>query len=162
MLVHSPALTRDLPNDMRRGVPIKRANLVLFIPGNLSFSFANRFSDLTKDYWLTELHFSIPSREVSILWSYLDITLLFSSYVYLIFCFVKNSAFEHLISFKKLFRPKEWFLVTSQGLFLCHQPLIGFTFKSGWPIKDSRLMVCWDVILWIVSLLAGDMNWRER
>merc|ERR1712206_2785 len=27
---------------------------------------------------------SIPSREVSILWSYLDITLLFSSYVYLI------------------------------------------------------------------------------
>ena len=28
---------------------------------------------------------SIPSREVSILWSYLDITLLFSSYVYLIF-----------------------------------------------------------------------------
>ena len=31
--------------------------------------------------------FSIPSREVSILWSYLDITLLFSSYVYLIFLF---------------------------------------------------------------------------
>ena len=28
---------------------------------------------------------SIPSREVSILWSYLDISLLFSSYVYLIF-----------------------------------------------------------------------------
>ena len=28
---------------------------------------------------------SISSREVSILWSYLDITLLFSSYVYLIF-----------------------------------------------------------------------------
>merc|ERR1712195_10604 len=34
---------------------------------------------------------SIPSREVSILWSYLDITLLFSSYVYLIFL--------HLFSF---------------------------------------------------------------
>jgi hypothetical protein len=31
---------------------------------------------------------SIPSREVSILWSYLDITLLFSSYVYLIFFFL--------------------------------------------------------------------------
>ena len=35
---------------------------------------------------------SIPSREVSILWSYLDITLLFSSYVYLIF----NSYFVNL------------------------------------------------------------------
>merc|ERR1712146_708269 len=30
---------------------------------------------------------SIPPREVSILWSYLDITLLFSSYVYLIFSY---------------------------------------------------------------------------
>ena len=34
----------------------------------------------------TSISSSIPSREVSILWSYLDITLLFSSYVYLIFC----------------------------------------------------------------------------
>merc|ERR1712183_817772 len=44
---------------------------------------------------------SIPSREVSILWSYLDIGLLFSSYVYLIIyiwrgCFGFQNSFFHL------------------------------------------------------------------
>ena len=42
---------------------------------------------------------SIPSREVSILWSYLDITLLFSSYVYLIFIHLLKSLFSFEISF---------------------------------------------------------------
>ena len=40
---------------------------------------------------------SIPSREVSILWSYLDITLLFSSYVYLIFFFFFFFLFSLLV-----------------------------------------------------------------
>jgi len=39
---------------------------------------------------------SIPSREVSILWSYLDITLLFSSYVYLIFLSFLSLSFPSL------------------------------------------------------------------
>merc|ERR1712160_101139 len=53
-------------------------------------------------HWL-RFHFfsldrcSIPSREVSILWSYLDITLLFSSYVYLIFFEVTGMMLEELI-----------------------------------------------------------------
>merc|ERR1712157_106440 len=37
---------------------------------------------------------SIPSREVSILWSYLDITLLFSSYVYLIYLSIVNESWK--------------------------------------------------------------------
>ena len=41
---------------------------------------------------------SIPSREVSILWSYLDITLLFSSYVYLVFfSFLFHSFFKGVV-----------------------------------------------------------------
>ena len=38
---------------------------------------------------------SIPSREVSILWSYLDITLLFSSYVYHIACLEELSGIQN-------------------------------------------------------------------
>merc|ERR1712187_461060 len=52
------------------------------LPGDLSFGilFIISFSS-----FFSLDRCSIPSREVSILWSYLDITLLFSSYVYLIF-----------------------------------------------------------------------------
>jgi hypothetical protein len=53
---------------------------------------------------------SIPSREVSILWSYLDITLLFSSYVYLIFLQkLGPSLCDLLISALKMIRyTKKW------------------------------------------------------
>merc|ERR1712190_142499 len=40
---------------------------------------------------------AIPSREVSILWSYLDIRFLFSSYVYLIFYYLFLSLPIHLL-----------------------------------------------------------------
>merc|ERR1712217_83780 len=43
------------------------------------------FIFLSFSYFFSLDRCSISSREVSILWSYLDITLLFSSYVYLIF-----------------------------------------------------------------------------
>ena len=53
-----------------------------FVPEKLSIS------------WFFSLdRCSIPSSEVSILWSYLDITLLFSSYVYLILSFYGTITF---------------------------------------------------------------------
>ena len=78
---------------------------------------------------------SIPSREVSILWTYLDITLLFSSYVYLIFYWI------YLVLF--IF----WSIISSKSLsisfpffFLMNFLWFNFSFFSstmGLSINDS-------------------------
>ena len=110
---------------------------------------------------------SIPSREVSILWSYLDITLLFSSYVYPVFLeyfyFHKDlglysrlyhssssiSWMSRLINFYCLFfglnldilLPDPWkHLLASKHSF---QGIISFTFTylavHRWEVTDSQL-----------------------
>merc|ERR1712036_129730 len=56
---------------MLKAVPNKNAGFIILLTSILAFFSLDRCS--------------IPSREVSILCSYLDIILLFSSYVYLIF-----------------------------------------------------------------------------
>ena len=61
---------------------------------------------------------SIPSREVSILWSYLDITLLFSSYVYLIFIyFIFSSSLSSLSWFScSLAHAVDWLVAVTNLL----------------------------------------------
>merc|ERR1712150_117806 len=66
---------------MLKAVPNKNAGFIILLTSILAFSFMflSFFSLFSLD------RCSIPSREVSILCSYLDIILLFSSFVYLIF-----------------------------------------------------------------------------
>jgi len=68
--------------------------------GSFSFIFNSHFLSVVLEFFIFFIFIfisldrcSIPSREGSILWSYLDITLLFSSYVYLIFYSIKGKFF---------------------------------------------------------------------
>merc|ERR1712153_271813 len=83
---------------MLKAVPNKNAGFIILLTSIFTFFFFGEIRNLTTFCLLNNNGFSlssgsyfsldrcsIPSREVSILWSYLDITLLFSSYVYLIF-----------------------------------------------------------------------------
>merc|ERR1712108_116703 len=87
---------------MLKAVPNKNAGFIILLTSILALLFFGEIRNLTTLVLLNNNSFftfffllflfmfsldrcSIPSREVSILWSYLDITLLFSSYVYLIF-----------------------------------------------------------------------------
>merc|ERR1712157_262415 len=83
---------------MLKAVPNKNAGFIILLTSIFTFFFFGEFRNLTTLCLLFFNGFSlssffsldrcsIPSREVSILWSYLDITLLFSSYVYLIIFF---------------------------------------------------------------------------
>merc|ERR1711975_151771 len=62
---------------MLKAVPNKNAGFIILLTSIFTFLFFPSFFSLDRC--------SIPSREVSILWSYLDIRFLFSYYVYLIF-----------------------------------------------------------------------------
>merc|ERR1712194_967455 len=81
---------------MLKAVPNKNAGFIILLTSILAFFFFGEIRNLTALCLLNNNSFSlssffsldrcsIPSREVSILCSYLDIILLFSSYVYLIF-----------------------------------------------------------------------------
>merc|ERR1711937_589653 len=83
---------------MLKAVPNKNAGFIILLTSIFTFFFFGEIRNLTTFCLLPLVNngfslssffsldrCSIPSREVSILWSYLDITLLFSSYVYLIF-----------------------------------------------------------------------------
>merc|ERR1712173_387542 len=86
---------------MLKAVPNKNAGFIILLTSIFTLFFFGEIRNLTtfcllplvnngfslSFFFLSFLSLdrcSIPSREVSILWSYLDITLLFSSYVYLI------------------------------------------------------------------------------
>merc|ERR1712053_71627 len=85
---------------MLKAVPNKNAGFIILLTSIFTLFFFGEIRNLTtfcllplvnngfslSFFFLSFLSLdrcSIPSREVSILWSYLDITLLFSSYVYL-------------------------------------------------------------------------------
>merc|ERR1712157_586277 len=85
---------------MLKAVPNKNAGFIILLTSILALFFFGEIRNLTtlmdcnngfSFIFLSFFYFfsldrcSIPSREVSILCSYLDITLLFSSYVYLLF-----------------------------------------------------------------------------
>merc|ERR1712084_55161 len=81
---------------MLKAVPNKNAGFIILLTSIFIFFIFGEIRNLTTLCLLNNNGFhlssfflldrcSIPSREVSILCSYLDITLLFSSYVYLIF-----------------------------------------------------------------------------
>merc|ERR1712217_871123 len=88
---------------MLKAVPNKNAGFIILLTSIFALFFFGEIRNLTTLCLLNNCSFSlsffflsfisldrcsIPSREVSILWSYLDIVLLFSSYVYLIFLFL--------------------------------------------------------------------------
>merc|ERR1712110_620292 len=89
---------------MLKAVPNKNAGFIILLTSILILFFCGEIRNLTTFTRLMDCNngfslslfflffsldrFSIPSREVSILWSYLDIILLFSSYVYLIFFYL--------------------------------------------------------------------------
>merc|ERR1711860_264089 len=81
---------------MLKAVPNKNAGFIILLTSILVLFFFGEIRNLTTLCILNNNSFSlsffflldrcsIPSREVSILCSYLDIRLLFSSYVYLVF-----------------------------------------------------------------------------
>merc|ERR1712083_233330 len=92
---------------MLKAVPNKNAGFIILLTSILIFFFFGEYRNLTTlcllffngfslSFFFPLDRCSIPSREVSFLCSYLDITLLFSSYVYLIF-------FSFIISFSLSF-----------------------------------------------------------
>jgi hypothetical protein len=76
---------------------------------------------------------SIPSREVSILWSYLDITLLFSSYVYLIIL-----GKQWFLKVKPTVE-KEMILILITGIFTVGLTVHLFGFKNIFSITSKKL-----------------------
>merc|ERR1712039_1155414 len=82
---------------------------------------------------------SIPSREVSILWSYLDIILLFSSYVYLIFSYFSFITF--ICFFVLCFFTVVNFLLMSTSLSFLFQSLLSLF--SAFPFLSLQVFILW-------------------